>query len=333
MCTSISYTNGGVHFFGRNLDLEIDYPTSVVITPRNYKFKFRDVPAVKSHYAMIGMGMVENDYPLYFDAANEKGLGMAGLAFFGMASYAPVKEGKDNVASFEIIPYILGTCATVAEAKEALANINITDKSFAPHLPASELHWIVSDTDTSIVIECTKEKGMVVYDNPVGVLTNCPGFDYQLVNLSYYVNITGSLAPIRFTDKSVGLKEYSRGTGTIGLPGGTDSVSRFVRVAFTKLNSNLSNVITTVDAYNQNVAEYFHILGNVQQVSGESEVKPNEYEITQYTDCIDTTNGIFYYNTYFNPTLNAVNMHHENLDASELKSYEAVKGFQANFQN
>ncbi|MCF0245620.1 MAG: choloylglycine hydrolase family protein [Ileibacterium sp.] len=332
MCTSISYTNQ-VHFFGRNLDLEIDYPISVVITPRNYEFKFRDTDDLKSHYAMIGVGIVEANYPLYFDGCNEKGLGMAGLAFFGMAQYNDVKEGKTNLASFEFMPYILGKCASVEEAKKELENINITKENFAPQMPASELHWIIADKTSAITVEITAEKGMVVYDNPYGVMTNCPDFEYQSTNLSYYVNLSGGLVPIRFAPDPVGLKEYSRGTGTIGLPGGTDSVSRFVRTAFTKMNSTLKKGIENETDYYNNVSEFFHILSNVQQVSGESEVKPGEYELTQYTDCIDTDHGILYYNTYFNPSINAVDMNKENLDGSEIIAYKGVKTFQTNWQN
>jgi choloylglycine hydrolase len=332
MCTSISYSNG-VHLFGRNLDLEIDYPINVVITPRNFPFEFRNAPTVESHYAMIGMGIVQNNYPLYFDAANEKGLGMAGLAFFGMAEYAPVTEGKTNIASFEFIQYIVGTCATVDEAKAKIADMNLSDVSFSPDLPTSQLHWIIADKNGSIVVERTAEHGLKVYDNPFGVLTNCPEFPYQKTNVSYYLNLSGSLVDIRFAPDPKGLQIYSRGSGSIGLPGGTDSVSRFVRATFTKMNSNISSELKTVSDYDRNVAEYFHILGNVQQVSGESEVKPGEYEITQYTDCIDTDRGIFYYNTYFNPTLNAVDMNKENLDAKDLVIYPAHKEFQTNWMN
>ena len=333
MCTSISYTNG-VHLFGRNLDLEIDSPISAVITPRNYEFKFRNTEDMKSHYAMIGVGIVEANYPLYFDGCNEKGLGMAGLALFGMAKYnEPTNDGKVNLASFEFIPYILGKCASVEEAKNELKNINLTNVNFAPQMPASELHWIIADKTSAITVEVTAEKGMVVYDNPFGVMTNCPDFEYQSTNLSYYVNLSGSLVPIRFAPDTTGLKEYSRGTGTIGLPGGTDSVGRFVRVAFTKMNSNLKKGIETKADYYNNVAEFFHILSNVQQVSGESEVKPGEFEITQYTDCLDTDNGVLYYNTYFNPSINAVDMHKENLDGDQIVAYKGIKDFQVNMQN
>ena len=84
MCTSISFKTKD-HYFGRNLDLEYSYSDTVAITPRNYPFRFRKTKSFRNHYAIIGMGSVRGGYPLYYDAANEHGLGMAGLRFAGNA--------------------------------------------------------------------------------------------------------------------------------------------------------------------------------------------------------------------------------------------------------
>lgn len=317
MCTSINYLNGD-HYFGRNLDLEIDFPVDVVITPRNYTFNFRHLPPLEKHNAMIGMALIENDYPLYFEAINDVGLGMAGLAFHDYAEYYPVKDGKTNLASFEIIQYILGKCSTVEEAKKELENINITNEDFDQKTPHSPLHWMIGDKNESIVVECT-ENGMTVYDNPYGVLTNSPTFEFQETNLSFYMNVTKERPVNRFDPSGVGFKRFSAGMGSAGLPGGVDSISRFVRVAFCKLNS----VCEATEA--QNVAQYFHLLGVVQQVSGEDEVEPDVYEVTQYSSCGNTDKGIFYYSTYFNPNIVGIDMFKENLDAKDLKSFKVSK--------
>lgn len=326
MCTAISMTNKG-HYFGRNLDLETDYPVEVVITPRNHGFKMRHVPDLESNYAMIGTGMVADDYPLYFEAVNEKGLGMAGLAFFGYADYFPVKEGALNLTSFEILQYVLAKCASVQEARDALKGLNITNDSFAPSMPASEMHWIISDRNESIVIEQTEEKGTVIYDDPWGVMTNAPDFGYQKENLSYYANVTGDLATNRFAPNVQGMRMFSRGMGSIGLPGGTDSVSRFVRACFTKLNSRAPQ------DEDSNVSEFFHILGNVQQVSGETELKKDVYEITQYSSCINTETGTMYYTTYYNQSISAVNLFKENLDQKEMIVYPFQRKLAVQYQN
>ena len=124
MCTAATYTTKD-HYFGRNLDLEFSYNETVTVTPRNYPFQFRKVKALESHYAMIGMAFVVDNYPLYYDAVNEKGVGMAGLNFVGNAVYQEIDEaedGKENVCQYELIPWILSQCASVREVRELLSH-------------------------------------------------------------------------------------------------------------------------------------------------------------------------------------------------------------------
>lgn len=327
MCTSISYKNGNTHMFGRNLDLQTDYPVSTVITPRNHELKFRNLPDLSEHYAMIGTAIVADDTPLYFEAMNEKGLGMAGLAFFGLGYYPPVTEGKNNVASFEFIPYILSQASTVEEAKKLLVNINIDDTAFSDSLPPELLHWIIADENSSIVVETTRFYGLKVYDNVWNCLTNPPTFDYMQWNMNYYANLTGKMAPVRFADNKDGLYEYSRGIGSIGLPGGVDSISRFVRAAFTLRNS------ICPDDEMKNVAEFFHILSNVQQVSGEDQISENEYEITLYTAGGNTKTGVWYHTTYYNPNIYAVDMYKEDLNGTIIIEYPFKKDLLVQFDN
>ena len=117
MCTAITFHTKD-HYFGRNLDFEQDFGEMVVITPRNYPFSFRKVQPQNQHYAIIGMAVVDNGYPLYFDGSNEKGLSMAGLYFPGNAVYLPEKPGMDNITPFEFIPWILAIAKTsVRQAK------------------------------------------------------------------------------------------------------------------------------------------------------------------------------------------------------------------------
>ena len=106
MCTAATYRTKD-HYFGRNLDYEFAYNQTVTVTPRNYPFVFRRMGEMKSHYAMIGMAFVQQNYPLYYDATNEKGLSMAGLNFPVNADYKPEAEGLDNITPFELIPWIM----------------------------------------------------------------------------------------------------------------------------------------------------------------------------------------------------------------------------------
>ena len=124
MCTAATYKTKDF-YFGRTLDYEFSYGDEVTVTPRNFCFRFRHMSEVKTHYAMIGMAYVADDYPLYYDAVNEKGLGMAGLNFVGNAKYQDVQAGRENVAQFEFIPWILSQCATVLEARKVLEKMNL----------------------------------------------------------------------------------------------------------------------------------------------------------------------------------------------------------------
>ena len=324
MCTAATYKTKDF-YFGRTLDYEISYGDQVVITPRNYVFDLRQGGQIKNHYAMIGMACVMQDYPLYYDAVNEKGLGIAGLNFVGNAHYNKPADGKDNITQFELIPWILGKCATVKEARELLEKINLIDTPFMENLPVAQLHWIIADKDECITVESMKD-GLKIYDNPVGVLTNNPPFNYQMFHLNNYMHLAVENQENTFSDK-LDLKQYSRGMGAMGLPGDLSSQSRFVRVSFVKMNSLSGN------SEEESVSQFFHILGSVDQQRGCCKLGEEKYEITLYTSCSNTHTGIYYYNTYENHQISAVDMHHENLDSEKLITYALIKGEQINRQN
>lgn len=324
MCTAATYKTKDF-YFGRTLDYEISYGDRVVITPRNFVFDLKNGGRLKTHYAMIGMACVMNDYPLYYDAVNEKGLGIAGLNFVGNARYNKPVEGMDNIAQFELIPRILGECASVKEARRLLKNMNLIDTPFAENLPVAQLHWIIADKNECITLESV-EDGLKIYDNPVGVLTNNPPFDCQMFNLNNYMQLSVENRSNTFS-KDLALKQYSRGMGAIGLPGDLSSQSRFVRASFVKMNSVSGN------SENESVSQFFHILGSVDQQRGCCKLGEDKYEITLYTSCCNADKGIYYYTTYDNHRISAVDMHKENLDGEALITFEPVKDEQIFMQN
>lgn len=324
MCTAATYQTKD-HYFGRNLDLEYSYEETVTITPRNYPFRFRKVPEIKSHYAMIGVAYVVGDYPLYYDATNEKGLSMAGLNFPGNADYKPYEEGKDNITPFEFIPWILGKCATVAEAKQLLQSLNLVNIAFSEQLPLSTLHWIIADRESAITVESVKE-GLRVYDNPVGVLTNNPPFDFQMFNLNNYMSLSTNAPSNRFSDR-IELHPYSRGMGALGLPGDLSSASRFVKACFTKLNS------VSGDSESESVSQFFHILDSVEQQRGCVYMGEGKYELTIYSSCCNVDKGIYYYKTYENSQITGVDIYREDLDGDMPVSYPLVTGQHIFMQN
>ena len=323
MCTAVSFKTKD-NYFGRNLDYECSYHETVTITPRNYAFAFRAMGSLKTHYAMIGMAFVQEDYPLYYDATNEKGLSMAGLNFPSNAVYLPKNISKDNITPFEFIPWILGQCASVAEAKKLLAKLNLLNENFSEKLPLSPLHWMISDREESIVVEPLKD-GIKVYDNPVGVMTNNPTFDYHMLNLANYMGITREEPTCRFA-QGLDIKPYSRGMGAIGLPGDLSSASRFIKAAFTKLNS------VSGDSESESVSQFFHILNSVAQQKGCCRVE-HGFEYTIYYSCCNADKGVYYYTTYENSRITGVDMNRENLDGDKLISYPLITGQQIEMCN
>ncbi len=316
MCTAVTYKAKN-HYFGRNLDLEYSLNEAVTVTPRNCVLPFRHMGKLNRHYAMIGMACDADGFPLYYDATNEKGLSIAGLNFPENADYKPFAPDRDNIASFELIPWLLGQCATVSEAETYLSRLNLWEGSFHPQIPASPLHWILADRNRSITLESVKE-GLKIYENPVGVLTNNPTFDHQLCNLSQYMRLSSS-DPVNTFAEGLEFRQYSRGMGALGLPGDASSMSRFVRAAFVKWNAVLGN------SEEESVSQFFHILKSVEMQRGCVRLAPEVYAITVYSACCNTDRGIYYYTTYDNWQIHAVDLHREDLEGNTLICYPLQK--------
>ena len=274
---------------------------------------------------MIGMAYVAGVYPLYYDAIFEKGLGVAGLNYVGNAVYHPAADGKNNITQFELIPWLLGSCATLAEARALLEKANIVNIPFSDQLPLAQLHWLVADKTGSITVESTAD-GLHIYDNPVGVLTNNPPFPQQMFQLNNYQGLSPRQPQNTFAP-GLDLQSNSHGKGALGLPADLSSATRFAKVAFTKMNSRSG------ETESESVSQFFHILGSVDQQRGCCEVTEGKYEITLYTSCCNATKGIYYYTTYENHQISAVNMHHENLDTTTLIRYPVLTEQNINFQN
>ena len=257
---------------------------------------------------MIGMAKVLDGYPLYFDAVNEFGLAMAGLNFVGNAHYSPAGEGTHGLATFELIPYLLGRCRTVREARRLLESIRVTDTPFAADLPPAELHWMLADRESCITLEVTR-RGNEIYENPVEVLTNNPPFPFHLRHLELYGGLSAREEPSSFSP-SLPLSSHSGGIGAYGLPGDSSSASRFVRCAFTLHNAARP---TGEEAA---VSQVFHILASAAQVEG-----VNGRTRTQYAACCNMDTGVYYYQTYGSGAVTAVRLSAEEPDGCYLSMH------------
>jgi len=317
MCTALVHRT----LFGRTLDLEYSYREQVVVIPRRFPFPFRMAQSPAPHHAIIGTAHVERGYPLLYDGVNEAGLAMAALNFPLSAAYHPPKEGLDNIAPFELIPWVLGQCSTVTQARHLLKQVNVAGVDFSPTLPSTPLHWLIADREQAITAEPMAD-GLHIYENPVGVLTNEPPFPFQLARLNDYLSLSTQPPENRFSP-SLSLTAQSRGMGALGLPGDWSSQSRFVRCAFAAHNSSLPADVT----------HFFHIMSAMEVPRGCVRLENGKEVISVYTSCCDMDSGIYHYVTYENRQICAVDLHRENLDGSALISYPMVTAQQIHPQN
>lgn len=312
MCTGIRFNSSdGEMYFGRNLDWSVGYGEKVVLTPRGYKYNTAFLGENTANPAVIGMGIIVENTPLYFDCANENGLAIAGLNFPGYAKYAdaPV-DGKTNVAAYEFPLWVARNFSTVEEAKKALKDVAIVAKPINDEFPVSELHWIIGDAKESIVIEYT-DKGMEIFENHVDILTNQPGYAWHQENLRNYMNLFPQMPKEVKWEKAV-MKPFGTGSLLRGLPGGFYSTDRFIRVAYFNTHYPMQSDEAT------NVSRLFHTLAGVAMIDGGAAMADGAFEKTIYTGGYSTRTKTYYYNTYEDPAIQAVPMSDFDLDSNEL---------------
>ncbi|MBR6505690.1 choloylglycine hydrolase [Candidatus Saccharibacteria bacterium] len=313
MCTGVRFSDDkGNMYFGRNLDWSTGYGQKVVITPRKFLYASPFLGAqVSKQGAIIGMAIVEENTPLYFDCANESGLAIAGLNFPGYAKYEPeAVEGKTNVAAYEFPLWVAMNFATVDEAEKALRDVAIVAKPINEQFPVSELHFIIGDGKRSIVVEYTAA-GMEIFENNVDVLTNQPGYAWHRENLRNYMNVIPHMPKRVYWNKEK-LTPFGSGSLMRGMPGDYYAPSRFVRVAY--LNSHYP--VKTTEA--ENVSRLFHTLTGVAMIDGAAQMADGKCEITVYTGGYSSASKTYYYNTYENPAIQSVAMSDYDLDSSKL---------------
>ena len=308
MCTAVSCHFLNKSYFGRNLDYEYSFGENVIIIPRNFIFEFKKESVNACHYAIIGIGIEKDNYPLMFDCMNEYGLAFAGLNFPDNAVYKTFKEGKINLTPYEFPLWILGKYKTVQEIKTVLNNINLLDIPFYDEYPITPLHFIFSDKSESVVCEFT-DNGMNIYENKFNILTNNPVFPVMAQEMNKYIGLSAkNPAP----DHEKNIKCESNGMGSIGLPGDFSSRSRFVRAVF-----NLENMVKN-DNNIDNITQFFHLLDSVYQYEGCVITENGGFEKTLYSSCLDLDSGNLYYTTYRNFQIVCVGLNQKNKNGNKL---------------
>ncbi|MFE6237426.1 choloylglycine hydrolase [Cellulosimicrobium sp. NPDC057862] len=312
MCTGIRFSDDhGGAYLARNLDWTSGYGQRVVLTPTGYASRspFGAVRAIE--HATLGMGIVEDGTPLYFDCGNDAGLAVAGLNFPGYASYAPGPvDGSVNVAAYEFPLWVCSQFSTVDEVEAALRDVVVVDRPINEKYPSSLLHWIVGDATRAIVVEHTKD-GMQVFDDDVDVLTNQPGFAWHHENLRNYLNASPEF-PEETVLGSAHLTPFGSGSHMRGIPGDYYSPSRFVRAAYVNAH------YPTQETEAANVSRAFHTLQQVAMVDGCAAMGSGDFEITLYTGLFSSRTTTYYWNTYDDPAIRSVAMADHPADGTEL---------------
>ena len=311
MCTAVRFNGAkGEMYFGRNLDWVNGYGEKVVITPRGFRYQSAFLGEMGG-VAVIGMGIVAEGVPLYFDCANEHGLAVAGLNFPGYASYAPnAVDGKMNVAAYEFPLWVALNFTSVDEAEKALKDVAIVAKPINEQYPVSQLHWMIGDKERSIVVEYTS-RGMEIFENEVDILTNQPGYAWHRENLRNYMNL-GFEEPEKVNWGKAELKPFGTGSLLRGLPGGFYPTDRFVRVAYFNTHYPMQSTEAS------NISRLFHTLTGVEMIDGAAAMTDGRFEKTIYTGGYSSATQTYYYNTYEDFAIKSVAMKDYDLNSSEL---------------
>ena len=295
MCTFLVYRHGEHPYYGRNMDIDASFGESIVSVPEGYVFHLKNGTDLTVGYPVLSMASCVQNVPLMADGFNDQGLAGAGLNFPDNAYYGKAEKGKNNLAPYEVLWYILGTCTSVKEARQALEDMHLIDEPFLPGLPCAPMHFMFADGKESIVAEPMPD-GIHIYADPFDVLTNNPPFPYHQYNMINYRSCTAA-----DPENDPSLKPYAAEMGGIGLPGDLSSASRFVRAAFTLKNS-------VKKEGKEAVLQTFHILDSVKMTEGTVITSARTFDKTIYQAVMDPQEKIYYYRTYESSAVHGVRM-------------------------
>lgn len=321
-CTGffIKAKDGGVAY-ARSLEFAINLKSKVAIVPRGTSYVAKmpdgtDGLEWKAKYGIVGLNIF--DKPLFLDGFNEKGL-LVGMFYFpGFTEYAAYdkSKAKQSLGPTELGTWLLSNFATVDEVKQHIKNVRIVPTVLKELGLAPPLHTMVVDaTGKAIVIEPINGR-LIVYDNPVNVITNAPTFDWHLTNLRQYIHLsTQESTSIELGKLKVG--RIGTGSGMIGIPGDITPPSRFVRAAY--YVNRLPQPQTVEQGLNQvmRLMNYFFITKGMVMEKGQT-----SEEYMQWQSFVDLKNKRFYFSTYDNLNIRMVDMNKLKLNSGSFRQID-----------
>ena len=329
-CTGITLTaKDGSVVRARTMEFGVDLQSDVIVSPRNFA-RVGSTPdgkpgiSWKAKYASVGANAT--GLPLMVDGFNEKGLSIGIFYFSQSAGFQPytAEAQASTLAPWELGSYILDNFANVEEARAALADITVAPVVFEQFGIVLPVHYVITDvTGKTIVVEYVDGK-LNIHDNKLGVITNNPAFDWHMLNLKNYVNLSyDNVPPKELGDVTV--TGFGEGTGMLGVPGDFTSTSRFVRAAL--FQTGVDKGATSEDE----VFQAFHILnnfdipkGSIRETDADGQV---HQDYTQWTTASDLENQRFYFRTYDSSSIRYVDLTAQDLDAADVKTIK-MEGYE-----
>lgn len=321
MCTAITLQNiQKQNFFGRNMDFSYLIKPHLYIVPQNYKWvNMTNGKQIKNKYRFMAIGEEKDNILGFFDGVNEKGFAIATLFFANYASYCdPLNySGKDPIATLDFVHYALGQCESVVDFAKLLTTIALIGLADPITESVAPLHWIATDqSGKCVVVEHTK-RGLELYSNSIGVMTNSPEFPWQMTNLRNYVEVSPYQTK-EVTWGDIKLQPFGQGAGTFPLPGGLTSPERFVRTSYRKTHISIPRSAT------EGVISCFHILEGVSIPKGVIVTEHDRYDYTKYTCVMNTRTCDYYFRTYDNSQIATVGLFDRNMDARDVVDIGAL---------
>ena len=293
MCTAVSLF-GKFPMLGRTLDVEEEYDEEIIVSLAK-----NETGRENSEKHILGIGLVCDGEPLFFDAVNSSGLAGAGLNLPYFTGYGSSASASRAIASHSVIRAVLSSCDSVSDVSEYLADAVITNEAHFSGLEATPMHWIFSDRSASLVVESIGGE-LAVYMNEWGVLANAPSFDFHNLNIRLFASLCAD--SVASDTSFIPGVSYSRGIGTVGLLGDFSSPSRFVRAGF------LSRVTEPSTSRCGEISRLLHILDNVSIPRGSVITETGKCTESAYTVCYDLSEQILYLKTYGGHSLYAVSL-------------------------
>jgi choloylglycine hydrolase len=299
VCTTfrIRTTSGDV-VIGRTMEFALDLGWRLLVIPRGTEFAGTapDGPghAFRADHGFVGVGALGRSSAT--DGINDVGLYAALLYLPGYAEY----QSADGVPAGELISpddvasLVLAGAGSVREAIDVVSQVTVWNRVEDLLGAALPIHLVLFDAggDAAVVEWVGGERH--VHENPVGICTNAPPFDWHMTNLRNFVNLSATnVSPLELD--GVAIKGLGEGTGLLGLPGDWTPPSRFVRA------TAIAHATLPVESADAAMLSALHIVNAFDIPKGVVR-SPEGGDFTAWSSVIDLAGRRYVLRTYDDPT-------------------------------